>query len=170
MNAQTLTFRSRSWWKSEWDLLNESGVIGSFVITKPMSYARAEATGAGKTWQIDYAMWSWTSKLLVRDTAGGVLAETERVGSWWKYHHTIALEGKKYILKNDGWGMRYTVTDEYDQEVLVLKSNWWGKTEVDMKNSAVPDAIALLLAFIAFYLAKISEMQSSSAGAVVVTS
>ncbi len=153
-----LIFKSRKWWKSDWDLYAGEKVIGSFSM-KGWSYTRAAVHIGTKQFEITYKGWSGNRTQLC-DASGKEIATAEPI-NFWGTRVEIRLHGRKYILTTSGWMTHFLAMDEQGHELVRLKDRWWSNTfDVTIKN---PDAeVELLLAFLLLYRG--IQMRAASSG------
>lgn len=162
---EPLIFKSKSWWKSEWDLYRGEQLVGSLRMRKKMSYALAEISIGEKRWEIGYKGWN-ANRIFLRDSAGTLAEAVPR--SRWSWDADITIGGQQYGLESNWWQTVFTAIDGSGTQIMQLKPKWWsGGAEVIPLQPAETDDM-LLLACILFYRYKLLEMSTAAAGGTVV--
>lgn len=170
---RAITFRSRSWWKSEWDIVRDEQTVGQFEITKKITYGAAKITVGSSEWLIEGLGWTG-AKQLIKDSSGKQIGSAQSV-SWWRSDVVIDLDAKRYTLRSmNWWWTRFGMFDASGRMVLEASMSWWNNsTTLDVKDYGLVDHDMYLLSGILFYRVKLLEMQSaaaSGAGTVVILS
>lgn len=173
---KTILFKSRSWWKAEWDIIRDDQRVGEFVITKQFSYGAARIQAESNEWIFEAEEWSWSGgKHLIKTPQGEKIGSSTWV-SWLRSDISIEISGKRYTMKpSNWWWSKYAIYDTAGKMIIECRPNIWNSSAaVEILDYSVDTATLYLLASILFYRVKLIEMQSASgasgAGAVVVMS
>jgi len=169
-----LAIRKPSFWKPVHEFFDVSGGrIGTFRITRPFTYRKAEAeTRDGAKYVLSYLGWTGR-RAEIMDDQGTVIGTMHRNG-WWGQRTQLILHEKEYVWRVNGWGTRFFI-EETDGTTAIEISGCGGfgtKGQVDFFGS-FPEEEAFLLIVMGLYQMRLYEMEvsaASGAGAVVVLS
>lgn len=149
-----------SWLSATLELYEGEKKIGEMVMLKKWSYALAEAKMPDSTVRFGYKGWNMR-KAFIQDAEGKDIASVKNL-SWWKYDFIVTIDGTDYTLKQKTWsGMQYGWYRPNGSEIMELRMNWRGKTEVE--SPAPLNKTEMLLLFFHMYLLRLAEAEAAAA-------
>lgn len=149
-------FKSRKWWKSEWNLYHQEGLVGSIILKSGWSGYVTEVEIGGRHWQIKCN--GWKNNFLIIDSAGTTIAKTTSHG-FWKQTSDVDLLGKRYVITFN-WKGRQSLTELGGAEVIAIEPSYWKSDTVVSIHNPKNEA-ELLLASLLFSSMKINEITAA---------
>lgn len=167
MERIAFTVAKSSFWNTEREIHDSAGgTIGRFGMTGWWwTTGEAEARGHQYRFGVDNAWWS--QKTHMTDMSGQTIAHIAPKG-WWGTEYLLTYSNQEYILKVNGWGTGFTLSQGGADIMRVREGGYFKPGSVTIFGS-LADKDALILVLFGLFQLQIHASNASASGAAVST-